>query len=46
MGTPLNQQLNNYGGKHKEKVYSEFVSKLDSTNFADWLYGVAKKKIT
>ena len=42
-GTNTNQQVNNYGNKNEEKLCKEFIKRMDSTNYVDWLYGVSGK---
>lgn len=42
-GTNINQGVNNYGDRHEEKLCKEFVTKMDSTDYTDWLYGISKK---
>ena len=42
-GTNTNQQVNNYGNKNEEKLCKEFIARMDSTNYVDWLYGVSGK---
>jgi uncharacterized protein YjaZ len=32
-----------YGEKNKERLCKEFVQRMDSTNYKDWLYGVSGK---
>lgn len=42
-GVNTNQQVNNYGDKHEEKLCKEFVAHMDRTDYTDWLYGVSKR---
>jgi hypothetical protein len=42
-GTNINQAVNKYGDKHEEKLSEEFVTKMDGTDYTDWLYGVSKQ---
>ncbi len=42
-GVNTNQKANDYGRRHEEQLCKEFISLMDSTNYADWLYGVSGK---
>ncbi len=42
-GQNLNKVAMEYGNKHEDRLCVEFVSKMDSTNYNDWLYGVSGK---
>lgn len=42
-GVNTNQRANDYGNLHEERMCKEFVSKMDSTQYIDWLYGVTGK---
>lgn len=42
-GVNINQKANDYGSRHEEQLCREFISRMDSTNYADWLYGVTGK---
>ncbi len=37
----MNEKAIDYGNSHKEKLLKEFVNRMDSTNYTDWLYGVS-----
>lgn len=32
-----------YGNRDEQRLYKEFLSRMDSTNYTDWLYGVSGK---
>jgi hypothetical protein len=36
-----NKEANVYGNRNEERLCKEFVSRMDSTNYIDWLYGVS-----
>ncbi|WP_082886425.1 DUF2268 domain-containing putative Zn-dependent protease [Flavisolibacter tropicus] len=42
-GAHINQKAQNYGNLHEEKLCREFISRMDSTQYIDWLYGVSGK---
>jgi len=42
-GTQLNLAANKYGNEHKEQLCKEFITKMNGTNYIDWLYGTSKK---
>lgn len=42
-GGNINQKAMDYGNKNEERLCREFVAKMDSTNYIDWLYGVSGK---
>ena len=42
-GANTNQKANDYGNRHEERLCREFVSRMDSTQYVDWLYGVSRK---
>ena len=42
-GARGNEAANNYGNMHADKLYQEFVSKMNGTDYNDWLYGTSKK---
>ncbi len=42
-GTSTNKPANDYGNNHEERLCKEFVARMDSTNYQDWLYGVSGK---
>lgn len=42
-GVNTNQKANDYGNRHEEKLSTEFVSKMNSNQYTDWLYGVTGK---
>ena len=42
-GQNINKVAMEYGNKHEDRLCVEFVSKMDSTNYNDWLYGVSGK---
>lgn len=42
-GRGTNQKVADYGNSHKEQLCKEFVEKMDSTEYTDWLYGVSGK---
>ncbi len=42
-GATINQQANDYGTKNEGKLCREFIARIDSTNYTDWLYGVSGK---
>jgi hypothetical protein len=42
-GVNINKNAGDYGNLHEEKLCKEFVSKMDSTDYIDWLYGVSGK---
>jgi Predicted Zn-dependent protease (DUF2268) len=42
-GNNTNKMAMDYGNSHEEKLCIEFVTKMDSTNYTDWLYGVSGK---
>lgn len=42
-GINSNQASVDYGNKNEEKLCKEFVTKMDSTNYIDWLYSVSGK---
>ena len=42
-GVNTNQAANNYGNKNQDRLCREFVARMDSTDYKDWLYGVSGK---
>jgi uncharacterized protein YjaZ len=42
-GTRGDDEANNYGNAHTDKLCQEFVLKMNGTNYNDWLYGTSKK---
>lgn len=42
-GTNINQKVNDYGNKNEKRLCEEFVTKMDLTNYTDWLYSVSGK---
>lgn len=38
-----NKAANDYGNKNEERLCKEFVARMDSTDYQDWLYGVSGK---
>jgi uncharacterized protein YjaZ len=42
-GVNTNKAANEYGNKNADRLCREFVARMDSTNYADWLYGVSGK---
>lgn len=42
-GGNINTVAMHYGDAHEEALCREFVARMDSTNYKDWLYGVTKK---
>jgi hypothetical protein len=42
-GETTNKTAIAYGDKNEEKLCREFVAKMDSTNYIDWLYDVSRK---
>ena len=42
-GVNTNQKANDYGDRHEERLCREFVSRMDSTQYVDWLYSVSQK---
>ncbi|WP_168208929.1 DUF2268 domain-containing putative Zn-dependent protease [Chitinophaga sp. XS-30] len=42
-GGPPNRKVTAYGDKHEDRLCREFVERMDSTNYIDWLYGVSGK---
>jgi Predicted Zn-dependent protease (DUF2268) len=42
-GANTNQKANDYGNRHEELLCREFVTRMDSTLYVDWLYGVSRK---
>lgn len=42
-GVNTNQKSVEYGNRHEERLCKEFVSRMDSTQYTDWLYGVSGK---
>lgn len=42
-GANINLAATNYGSKHEESLCKEFVQRMDSTDYQDWLYGVSGK---
>jgi Predicted Zn-dependent protease (DUF2268) len=42
-GRNINQEANDYGNRNEERLCREFVSRMDSANYIDWLYGVSGK---
>lgn len=42
-GANINLQATAYGNKHEESLCKEFVQRMDSTDYQDWLYGVSGK---
>jgi len=42
-GTNTNQKANDYGNKSEDKLCIEFVTRMHSTEYTDWLYGVSGK---
>ncbi|WP_436488635.1 DUF2268 domain-containing putative Zn-dependent protease [Chitinophaga sp. ARDCPP14] len=42
-GATTNKIAIDYGNKNEEKLCREFVTRIDSTNYIDWLYGVSGK---
>jgi uncharacterized protein YjaZ len=42
-GNNSNPQAMGYGNSHEDKLCREFVTKMDSTNYTDWLYAVSGK---
>lgn len=42
-GGNINLAVMEYGNKHEERLCREFVQRMDSTDYKDWLYGVSGK---
>jgi len=42
-GMNTNKAANEYGNKNKERLCREFVKRMDSTSYMDWMYGVSGK---
>jgi len=42
-GANINLPATVYGNKHEERLCKEFVQRMDSTDYNDWLYGVSGK---
>jgi len=42
-GANINLPATVYGNKHEERLCKEFVQRMDSTDYQDWLYGVSGK---
>jgi uncharacterized protein YjaZ len=42
-GAHINEVANKYGNAHADQLCKEFVSKMNGTNYQDWLYGTTKK---
>lgn len=42
-GKHINPAAQSYGESHRENLCREFVARMDSTDFQDWLYGVSGK---
>ncbi len=42
-GGNINQKTVAYGDKNEEKLCREFVARMDSTVYTDWLYGISGK---
>lgn len=42
-GGNINKVAMEYGDQHEEKLCKEFVQRMDSTDYKDWLYGVSGK---
>ena len=42
-GRNIYQEANDYGNRNEERLCREFVSRMDSANYIDWLYGVSGK---
>ena len=42
-GEHLNKEANDYGNRNEEKLCKEFVTKMESTSYIDWMYGVSGK---
>lgn len=42
-GVNINETAKDYGDKNRERLCREFVARMDSTNYNDWLYGVSEK---
>ncbi|MEJ7677868.1 MAG: DUF2268 domain-containing putative Zn-dependent protease [Segetibacter sp.] len=42
-GVDTNKTPNDYGNRDEQRLCKEFVSRMDSTDYKDWLYGVSGK---
>ncbi|SIN88569.1 DUF2268 domain-containing putative Zn-dependent protease [Chitinophaga niabensis] len=42
-GENINKEAMNYGNKNEARLCREFVARMDSTDYKDWLYGVSGK---
>ncbi len=42
-GENLNKDANDYGNRNEERLCKEFVMRMDSSNYIDWMYGVSGK---
>ena len=42
-GGSINAEANKYGNSHNDELCREFVSRMNNTDFSDWLYGTTKK---
>ncbi len=42
-GTNTNQKTNDYANKNEDRLSKEFVARMDSVNYTDWLYSVTGK---
>jgi uncharacterized protein YjaZ len=42
-GVNINKTANDYGNLNAERLCKEFVERMDSTDYTDWLYGVSGK---
>lgn len=42
-GATTNKTAIDYGNKNEDKLCREFVTRIDSTNYIDWLYDVSRK---
>ncbi|MDR6568210.1 DUF2268 domain-containing putative Zn-dependent protease [Chitinophaga ginsengisegetis] len=42
-GATTNKTAIDYGNKNEDKLCREFVTRIDSTNYVDWLYDVSRK---
>lgn len=42
-GVNLNKAANDYGNKNENRLCKEFVARMDSVNYTDWMYSVSGK---
>lgn len=42
-GVNTNKAATDYGNKNRDRLCREFVARMDSTSYVDWLYGVSQR---